>query len=360
MKDILVIYGGDSPEHEISCVSAQCIVKNLLEGKNNVQLVGVTRSGEWFLQQDEVLKDIERLDALPIEEDKPQVSIHPHVGLFAGNKKLECDCVFPMMHGKNGEDGSIHTVMHIANLPCVGASHVANAVSMHKVFAKRIWRDAGLPVLPFRWVRNVDFENTITRSNVFDMLAREIGFPLFIKPTESGSSCGISKVSKIEELEVAILEAFEYSESFLAEPARPVREVEVSIVGNAELTSFPPGEIVVRNEFYSYDEKYSNASTTQIQAPADIPVELQNNFRNLAERAYALLDCRGYARVDFFLDTQTNKIYLNELNTIPGFTHISMFPKLAEVQGISYKELIDKIVMLAIDRHHADTIPSYK
>ncbi len=360
MKYIVVLYGGKSPEHEVSCVSAQFVAKILKQAGYQVHLIGITREGTWYLQKQSVLENIERLAVLPISEDASPVSVHPGIGLVADGNALACDCVFPVMHGRNGEDGSVHALIHMLNLPCTGAPHLSNAVAMHKVFAKRIWRDSGLPVLPFRWIRSVDFEDTITRTKTFERLEREIGFPLFIKPTEAGSSCGVSKIMHKKELEIAMLEAFSISDTLIAEPAKDVREFEVSVIGNAELTSFPPGEIIVNTEFYSYDAKYNKASTTRLAIPADIDVELQNMLQNLAERAYALIDCKGYARVDLFLDKKTDQIYVNELNTIPGFTGISMFPKLIEVQGTSYTSLIKQIVALAIHRHSSNAVPAYK
>lgn len=360
MKRITVLYGGQSPEHEVSCVSARFVAKILQEAGYLVDLIGITRDGSWYLQDTSVMQNIASLESLPISEDAQRVSVHPHKGFMAGELHIECDCVFPVMHGKNGEDGSIHALIHMLDIPCTGAPHIANAVAMHKVFAKRIWRDAGLPVLPFRWIRSLDFEDTITRGKTFALLEREIGFPMFIKPTGAGSSCGVSKVIHADGLEVALLEAFSIDDSLLVEPAKKVREFEVSVIGNTELTSFPPGEIIVNDEFYSYDAKYSKKSTTNLAIPARIDVALQGMLQKLAEQAYSLVDCKGYARVDLFLDTETQELYINELNTIPGFTSISMFPKLIAAQGSSYTSLVKQIVQLAMHRHHNATLPAYK
>jgi D-alanine-D-alanine ligase len=257
---------------------------------------------------------------------------------------LVTDCVFPLLHGSYGEDGTVQGLLELAELPYVGAGVMASSLALDKEKSKQVWRQAGLPVLD--WLTASD-----ARPETLAKISAALPPPLFVKPARCGSSVGISKVHTISELEPALKEALRFDFKALVEPALNAREIECSVLGNHSPLAFAPGEIVPRHEFYDYAAKYVDPDGARLLIPAEIPAQLQRAIQDTAVAAYRQVECAGMARVDFLLDTNSGSYYLSEINTIPGFTDISMFPKLCEASGIAYPELLKRLFSLARERY---------
>ncbi len=355
---VALLFGGRSTEHEVSLESAVGILQNIDKSKYDVLPVKITREGRWQL-----LTDVDSLDSAS-RVDKSEGSLvvmgDPLVkGLFrlGGNDgapsvppkdEVAVDVIFPILHGTFGEDGTLQGLVSMADLPCVGAGVLASAVGMDKIMTKQIYFQNDLPGVDFMWFLRKDWK--ATREAIKKGVSEEIGFPCFIKPANSGSSVGVYKVHDEQELDTYMDRAVEYDRKILVEKAVDARELECAVLGNDDPQASVVGEIVPANEFYDYEAKYqSEESRTLI--PADIPGEVSETVRKLAVKAFKAIDCAGMGRVDFLLERGTNRIYVNEINTIPGFTPISMYAKLWEANGISYPELIDRLIQLAIERH---------
>ena len=360
--DIAILYGGKSSEHEVSLRSATAVVQNINTDKHNIHLIGITKEGRWFLQSSNELKRIKTTKnaTLSIKENADMVvSVIPGggtegglitVGSSFGAKNLHADVVFPVLHGSFGEDGTIQGLFEMANIPYVGGGVMASAVSMDKEKTKQIWLHAGLPVVPFVCVRRYEYENEEAFQAVIKNVERDFTYPVFVKPCCAGSSVGAAKAENKAELIKNAKEAFRWDDKILIEPFISAREIECSVTGNSELTAYTPGEIVSSHGFYDYDAKYNDPNGAQLLIPADLDDALLRTVRELAKKAYCALDLTGLSRVDFFLDKKTEKLYLNEVNTIPGFTSISMFAKMCEASGLHYPDLIEKLLALAIER----------
>jgi D-alanine-D-alanine ligase len=276
---------------------------------------------------------------IPNSKDKQLV----YVG---GIKKEEpLDVVFPILHGPFGEDGTVQGLLKIMGVPFVGPSVLASAIGMDKEVAKRLWRDAGIPVAKFLVFYSYE-EHKIS----FSKVKRELGLPLFVKPSNLGSSVGVSKVHNKKEFKLAIREAFKYDVKILIEESVKGREIECSVLGNEDPIASIPGEVIPLDEFYSYEAKYIDENGAVLDIPAKLSKKKENTIRKLAVKAFKTICCEGMARIDFFL-TDKGRVIINELNTIPGFTNISMYPKLWEISGITYSKLIDILINLAISRH---------
>ncbi len=360
--NIAILYGGKSSEHEVSLRSATAVVQNINTEKHNVLLIGITKEGRWFLQSSNELNRVKsnKNEMLSIRENADMVvSIIPGggtdgglitVGSSFGAKNLPVDVVFPVLHGSFGEDGTIQGLFEIANIPYVGGGVMASAVSMDKEKTKQIWLHAGLPVVPFVCVRRYEYQNEETLGSIIKNVERDFTYPVFVKPCCGGSSVGAAKADDKKTLLKNLKEAFLWDDKILIEPFISAREIECSVTGNAELTAYTPGEIVSSHGFYDYDAKYNDPNGAQLLIPADLDDAQFRTVRELAKKAYCALDLTGLARVDFFLDKKTEKFYLNEVNTIPGFTSISMFAKMCEASGLHYPDLIEKLLALAIER----------
>ncbi|HCM67761.1 MAG TPA: D-alanine--D-alanine ligase A [Candidatus Kerfeldbacteria bacterium] len=351
LRTIAVIFGGRTPEHEVSIVSARSVIEGLKITGNTVVPIGITKEGQWLLGS-EAQKLLE--GAAPDMEHATEGTILPVPidGTFASSvaprirtlKSL--DVVFPVIHGPLGEDGSLQGLFELANLPYVGANVLGSAVGMDKAVMKRLFIVAGLPVAEFitfvkgEWLRD--------RRTILKELS-QLTYPLFVKPANMGSSVGISKVHDHKQLAKAIALALTYDRKVLVEKAlKGARDIECSVVGNDFPKSSIPGEVVSSNEFYDYDAKYVDGKT-ETRVVDDLPKEKMQEIQETAIKAYKTLNCEGMARVDFLL-AQDGTLYLNELNTIPGFTSISMYPKLWEASGLSQTKLLDKLIDLAIER----------
>ncbi len=341
-----ILFGGRSAEHEVSLVSAQGVMAALDADRFQAVPIGVTRQGTWLTpaQTEQALAAIraERLRAL--EEPLGDGILYRTQALGALRR---LDVVFPLIHGTNGEDGTLQGFLELAAVPYVGAGVAASALGMDKALQKTIFRQHGFPlpndvvVLASRW-----------RAGPL-AVAREveaaIAYPCFVKPANGGSSIGTARARSREDMDEALAEAFRYDRKALVEEAVEGRQVEVAVLGNDEPQASPVGEITYRGDFYDYHAKYEDPHT-QLHIPADIPTETAERARQLALAAYRAIDCAGLARVDFFL-TPEGRLVLNEVNTIPGFTPMSMYPKLWEEAGLSYRDLITRLIELALERH---------
>ncbi|EKD84155.1 MAG: hypothetical protein ACD_39C00215G0001 [uncultured bacterium] len=356
-----VIFGGRSGEHEVSLVSAKSIMKALNPDKYEVIPVGITRQGAWMVgvKPDALLEygKSESRSCLAFDAadgGKASLNCDPaNKGLMLLDKpkaenQVQLDVLFPIIHGTYGEDGTLQGMLELADMPYVGCGVLASAVGMDKTFSKRLFRDAGIEIAPFKEVLRSRFKTS--PDAVIREIESELGYPCFVKPVNSGSSVGISKAKNRDSLRTALELAAQYDRKILVEAHVNGREIEVSVLGNDDPIASVPGEIVPCNEFYDYNAKYID-DRSELHIPADLSAETAEQIRAMAIRAYKALDCAGMARVDFFLERGSNRIIINEINTIPGFTSVSMYPKLWEATGISYSDLVDRLVDYAIERY---------
>ncbi len=357
MKNIILLYGGRSGEHEVSRISAASVYTHINEDRYNVTLVGITQEGFWYLQ-DKPEKGTGSLSM--VENPERLVSVVPGGGLVCGGKRLSVDLIFPVLHGTFGEDGTVQGLLECAGVPYAGAGVLGSAIGMDKEVTKRLWLHDGLPVVPFELARSQDLAHEESLKRVMGKAEERFGLPLFVKPSCAGSSVGASRVNDARKLEDAVRTALSFDTKALIEPCIDAREIECSVIGNADPIAFAPGEIVPSHEFYDYDAKYLDPDGAQLVVPASLQNGAVKEVRDIAVKAYRAVCCEGLARVDFFIDKKNGKIYLNEINTIPGFTSISMFPRMCEASGLPYPELISKIIELGLDRYRERQSVSYK
>ncbi len=344
-----IIFGGKSAEHEVSLQSAKNIIEALDKEKYEPVLIGVDKSGKWLLADNsEFLLNSGDPKLIKLSGEKNQsIAIVPQSGgkisnLDTSYQEKSIDVVFPILHGPFGEDGTVQGLLKLANIPFVGASVLGSAVGMDKDVMKRLLRDAGIPTPKFIAAK----ENEVPGYN---KLIEILGSPFFIKPANLGSSVGVDKIKDETSFDKAIKEAFKYDRKIIVEEYIEGREIECSVLGNDNPIASIPGEIIPSHEFYSYEAKYLDENGAKIEIPAKMDEDTAKNIQELAVKTFKILCCEGMGRVDFFLK-KNGEIFVNEINTIPGFTSISMYPKLWEASGISYAELIDKLIQLAIER----------
>ena len=347
--NLAVIFGGMSTEHDVSIVSGMSVIKNLNKEKYNIFPIYIDNNGEWY-------KYTKNLNEIEI----------PKVGEKIGNiEKIEnqleyikkMDCIFPVLHGLYGEDGTIQGLFELLKIPYVGCGVLASSICMDKVYAKMIFEKAGLEQANYVYIRDnkgkyIYIDNNLNEKEyeiekILNIIQDKIKYPMFVKPSNSGSSVGINKVTNKEELKKAIEYASKYDKKILIEEGINGREVECAILGNEETEVACVGEILSADEFYSFDSKYNNSDSLTV-IPADLPKEIEEEIKRQTVKAYKAVDGRGLSRVDFFVEKETNKVIINEINTMPGFTTISMYPKLFEIAGIPYNYLLDKLIELAI------------
>jgi D-alanine-D-alanine ligase len=354
-----VIFGGRSGEHEVSLLSARSVMGAMDPEKYEIVPIGITKEGRWIASGD----PMEALVTGDGSLSRPAVLLGDpgHRGLMRLEEEegravlsllAELDVVFPVLHGPYGEDGTVQGLLDLAGIPYVGAGVTGSALAMDKAIFKDVMRARGLPVVDYLLVMRKEWEADPER--VMDRVEGALGYPVFTKPANLGSSVGVSKCHNREGLAQGLTEAARYDRKLLVEAAVPqAREIEVSVLGNDDPIASVPGEIVPSREFYSYAAKYLDEGerASRLLIPAPLPPEMAERVRDLAVRAYVAIDCAGMARADFLLSGETGALYVNELNTIPGFTAISMYPKLWEATGIPYPELIDRLIELALERH---------
>lgn len=363
MKDrkyrVGVLFGGRSSEHEVSLASARNVMDALREAGHEVVPIGITPQGRWLPQPDAWARlSAKAAGALNGEtgreitggaEDEAGWGLLPHGE--AGHALPQIDVIFPVLHGPYGEDGTVQGMLEMANLPYVGSGVLASACGMDKEVAKRLFAGTGLPQVAY-----VSLQRSGWRSNPSGCLAQveaALAYPVFVKPANLGSSVGISKARNREQLVEALDLAAQFDRKLLVEAAVPhARELEVSVLGNDAPIASVPGEIVPGNEFYDYNAKYID-DNSELLIPAPLAADTARRLQEYAVRAFAALDCAGLARVDFLMNGESGELFLNEVNTMPGFTRISMYPKLWEASGISYPELVDRLVRLGLE-HYAD------
>jgi D-alanine-D-alanine ligase len=362
-KRVAVIFGGKSGEHEVSLVSAMCVYGALDKAKYDVTLIGIDKTGrwtlpdaKWLLDQCDKPREI-RLDQVPVTVallSGGALQVVNSVGAAsrvpgaaaAGGELL--DVVLPILHGTNGEDGTIQGLLELAGIPYVGSGVLGSAVCMDKDMAKRLLRDAGIAVVPFLAVHKTRW--AVRADQVVDEAERSFGYPYFVKPANGGSSVGVQKVKSRSQAKASIAGAFAFDSKVLIEQAVDARELEVSILGNHDPKASIVGEIIPRREFYSYDAKYLGGGA-DLKIPAEQLSDSQvREIQGTAVKAFLTLECSGMARVDFFLDRASGRLFLNELNTIPGFTPISMYPKLWAASGLDYPQLIDRLIECALEK----------
>src|SRR6266567_2400317 len=344
-----VLFGGRSGEHEVSLISAASVIQALDPEKYEPIPIGITKDGRWLAgtAAHKMLPDILRSGESVMLPADPNVAALVPVG-NSRQDALRVDVVFPVLHGTYGEDGTVQGLLDLAGLPYVGSGVIGSAVGMDKDMAKRLFVQAGLPVGEFLAILRSEWESG--RERILKAVAKKFRFPLFVKPATLGSSVGMTKVHKREELGAALNLAAEFAQKILVERNIRGREIEVSVLGNDEPQASVPGEIIPHREFYDYTAKYLEEGT-RLEIPAKLTKAQVQRFQEYAVRAFRCLECRGMARVDFFLERPSGRIYVNEINTIPGFTSISMYPKLWEASGIPYRELIDRLIQLALAEH---------
>jgi D-alanine-D-alanine ligase len=356
-RRVLILYGGRSSEHEISCLSARSVLDAIDRGRYEVYPVGITREGRWIRTSGEI--------DTPAGKDLPEVDDNgPTVGLVLDRSGpllvsfdadgrsheavTEVDAAFPVLHGPHGEDGTIQGLLASVRVPYVGADVTGSSIGIDKRAAKNAFRARGIPQAPYLPVRRERWDGGI------DPLLAEIGdtlsYPMFVKPARQGSSIGITKARDREGLHAGLKEAFEYDRVAIVEEAvEDPREIEVGVLGNSEVEVTAPGEVVPSHEFYDFEAKYLDAS--ELIVPADLPDDVVERIKTLSRQAYLAIGCRGMARIDFFVRSRgvETEILVNELNTIPGFTPSSMFPRLWEAEGLAYPQLVDRLFELALD-----------
>lgn len=337
--NVMVIFGGKSGEHEVSLMSVTSILKVINPEKYNIMPVGITKEGIWKRYHGPI-------DKIATGEWEALAEAGEVISLGKNNPDA-IDVVFPALHGPFGEDGTIQGLLEMINIPYVGAGVLASAVAMDKAITKKLCSVEDIPQAKYMEILNKSYDKN--QHQIIEEIQVKLGYPVFVKPANLGSSVGISKAKDRKQLIEAIKVAFQYDKKIVVEEFINGREIECSVLGNDEAMASLPAEIIPSHEFYDYKDKYSDG-TSRFQIPAELPEPVTEEVQRLALEVYKLVDCSGLARVDFFVERGTNKIYFNEINTMPGFTKISMYPKMWEVTGLPYEELIDRLIVLAIER----------
>jgi len=353
-----VIFGGRSGEHEVSLASAASVIRALDPEKYEAIPIGITKDGRWLVgtgaqkMLPEVLKSGERVWLPPDPTSASLIPITPS----AGHPSVAVDVVFPVLHGTFGEDGTVQGLLELAGLPYVGAGVLASAVGMDKDVQKRLFAHEGLPVVPFVAVHRSEWERD--RAKVLRLIKKKFRFPVFVKPATLGSSLGMTRVKSAHQLPAALDLAAEFALKIMVERCVTAREIEVSVLGNDDVRASVPGEILPHREFYDYTAKYLEEGT-RLVIPAPLTKKQVATFQDYAVRAFRAIEGTGMARCDFFLERRTSRIFVNELNTIPGFTAISMYPKMWEASGLPYPALIDRLIELAFELHREKARTKY-
>jgi D-alanine-D-alanine ligase len=350
---VAILFGGRSAEHEISLISARNIAAAMDQNKYQIIAIGIDKQGRWFYDEGARLLLGDRQKQVTGNASAQLTAVLPGAGdsslvRLAGRVLGPVDLVFPVLHGPFGEDGTVQGLLKLANLPFVGASVLGSAIGMDKDVMKRLLRDAEIPIGRFL----VYDRHTVGQIN-FARIKKTLGQPLFVKPANLGSSVGISKVNSRAELDQAVRKALRFDNKILIEEFIPGREIECSVLGNDDPIASLPGEIVTGHDFYSYDAKYIDDHGARLEIPAKLPKTIVKQVQEIAIRTYKALCCEGMARVDFFVTT-SGKVLVNEINTIPGFTQISMYPKMWQASGIAYPRLIDRLIQLALRRYRQE------
>jgi D-alanine-D-alanine ligase len=344
-----ILFGGKSAEHEVSLQSAKNVIDALDQNKYEVVLIGIDKQGAWLLNDtSQFLLNSQNPKLIKLNQSNDAVTLVPQGGgmlthLASNQTGAALDVVFPILHGPFGEDGTVQGLLKLAGVPFVGSGILGSAVGMDKEMMKRLLREADLPVAPF-----LVFRAHHAHLNFADVVGK-LGLPLFIKPANLGSSVGVNKVTNEDDFRHAVAEAFEYDRKILVEAFIEGREIECSVLGNDDPMASVPGEVIASHEFYSYEAKYIDENGATLEIPAKVSEATARTIQDLAVKVFTTLGCEGLARVDFFLQPD-GEVIVNEINTMPGFTSISMYPRLWEASGIPYADLIDRLIRLAMER----------
>lgn len=353
-----MLFGGRSTEHEISLLSAQNVIRSMNRDKYEPVLIGIDKNGRWYYQEDSLkLFHADDPRQIALSDTSKEIlfsqNTNDHYITAAHDSDrrhlASVDVIWPVLHGTYGEDGAIQGLAKMANLPCVGPGILGSAIGMDKEVMKRLLRDAGIKSAEWVTLRRRDLDDPDISA-----IISELGEELFVKPVNLGSSVGITHVKKGEELEAAIRYAFEFDHKVIVEKRIHGREIECAVLGNADPIASVPGEVIPKDGFYSYEAKYIDEHGAALKAPADLTEEEVKKVQEASIQTFVLLECSGMARVDMFL-TQEGEVYINEINTIPGFTNISMYPTLWKLSGLSNEELIDRLIQLALEEHEEDS-----
>ncbi len=353
-KTVAVLFGGVSSEYDVSLWSAASIIENIPKDKYEIVLLGITREGAWYLYtgSTQAIKDGTWVNNKSnkhaiISPDQTQKGIW----IFDDerSRRIEVDCLFAVLHGANGEDGTMQGLFELSGIPYVGCNTLSSAICLDKEITHMIFDRAGIPHVAWRSAHRCDIPSLDAFA---DQMESELGYPMFVKPAKTGSSIGISKAKDKESFIKACELAFSYDDRVVIEQGLDAREIETAVLGNLYPQVAGPGEIFIGEqfEFYDYESKYSSGGA-RLQIPAQIPDSLKEEIFSIAKKAYRVMRCQGLARVDFFVTRKDSKVYLNELNTLPGFTATSMYPKMFEQAGVPYSELIDKLILSAFERN---------
>ena len=343
-----VIFGGISTEHDVSVVSGTSVIKNLDKEKYDIYPIYIDLDGTWY----EYTKQVNHIDGLEIGEAITEKEKIENVIQYLKNLEI----VFPVLHGLDGEDGSIQGLLEFIKIPYVGCGILSSSIGLDKAYTKVIWVKANIAQVKYEYIKKLDEnyiyvdkefnEEYMTLESTCNKIEENIKYPMFIKPSNFGSSVGITKARTKEELKKAIELAGKLDKKIIIEEGKNVREIECAVLGNEDVQASGVGEIIPAEEFYSFDAKYKIAES-KVNIPANIDDKIKEKIRKLAIKAFKSISGKGLARVDFFIEKETNQIYINEINTLPGFTKISMYPKLWEQEGIAYSQLLDKLIELA-------------
>ena len=356
MIKICLLFGGRSAEHEVSLKSAYSVAQAIDQTKYEIVPVGITRTGDWLLYDGPLAAIADgswEEYALQMLAEKPSKYSITILGSGGRSLKSIADFVLPIVHGTYCEDGKLQGLLEMADIPYGGCGVTASATAMDKIIAKQVFECSGIPVTPYTSVLRQDFEND--PEGTADRIEKELGFPLYVKPANCGSSVGISKVSNREDLIPGLRLAARHDRRILCEKGIDCREIETAILGNHDVRVSIPGEIVATEDFYDYTSKYVDDGKPKMKIPAELPEETIRTLQDYAARAYTAIDGAGFARCDFFIDKKTGDIYLNEINTIPGFTAFSMFPLLWEATGSLYSQTIERIIEAGYERYNDKT-----
>ncbi len=348
--NVAVVFGGKSGEHEVSLMSATNVINAMDKSKYNIHAIGITKKGQWMLYQGST----EKLQDGRWESEARSIDNHQLIDLMLGsileeNQKPKLDVIFPVLHGPNGEDGTIQGFFEMLDIPYVGCGVIGSALGMDKVISKQLFMDAGLNVGKYDVAYKFEIQDKLR--DVIERLEAKFIYPVFVKPVNMGSSVGITKAHNTQELEAGLKEAAKYDRKIIIEEFINGRELECAVLGNNYPKATGAGEVIPSKEFYDYEAKYFDDGKSTLVIPAKLSEEENRAIGDAAIKAFKALDCCGMARADFFLEKNTGDIYINEINTIPGFTMISMYSKLWETDGLSYGKLIDKLIELALDRY---------
>ncbi|MFA5048879.1 MAG: D-alanine--D-alanine ligase [Patescibacteria group bacterium] len=347
--NVAIIFGGKSTEHEVSLQSAKNVFEAIDKEKYNPILIGIDKTGRWLLNNSsQSLLGVDNSNLIGFNESSDAIALVPQSGgkisdLTGSNKDLSVDVAFPILHGPLGEDGTVQGLLKLANIPFVGSGVLGSAVGMDKDVMKRLLRDAGLPIGKFVALKAGE------PIPAHEEIKNKLGAIFFIKPANAGSSVGVSKAHNEAEYLTGVGSAFNYDVKVVLEEYIDGREIECSVLGNDQPIASIPGEVITKHEFYSYEAKYLDENGAILKIPAELSAETIKQIQDLAVKTFLALSAEGLGRVDFFLK-ESGEVIINEINTIPGFTKISMYPKLWEASGISYAELIDRLIQLAIER----------